>query len=125
MDKFSFENLEVYGLVRRLVVKVYGIIHKLPATEKFALSSQLQRSIVSVLSNIAEGSGRISIKEKIHFIEISYGSLMEAYAQLQICCDLNYINEECLKVIKQDFFRISLLLSGLRKSFVKKISIDS
>ncbi|MDE6041105.1 MAG: four helix bundle protein [Muribaculaceae bacterium] len=61
MDKYSFEKLEVYAVARQLVVKVYRIIHLLPERERFALSSQLQRSIVSVVSNIAEGSGRISL----------------------------------------------------------------
>ena len=123
MDKYSFEKLEVYAVARQLVVKVYRIIHLLPESERFALSSQLQRSIVSVVSNIAEGSGRISLKEKIHFIEISFGSLMEAYSQLQICCDLNYIREEDMQCMKQDFFQISSMLNSLRRSFQQRINI--
>lgn len=95
MERYSFENLEVYKLSRKLIIKVYdSVIKKLPVTERFALGSQLQRSIISIASNIAEGSGRISIKEKIHFIEISYGSLMEAYCQVQISSDLGYISED-------------------------------
>lgn len=121
-EKFSFENLEVYELGRSLVVNIYDILSKLPNYERMALSSQLQRSIVSVISNIAEGSGRISTKEKIHFIEISYGSLMEAYCQLQICRDLNYINEETLLNLKPVFIRMSKLLSCLRNSFRKKLT---
>ena len=123
MDKYSFEKLEVYAVARQLVVKVYRIIHLLPERERFALSSQLQRSIVSVVSNIAEGSGRISLKEKMHFIEISFGSLMEAYSQLQICCDLNYIREEDMQCLKQDFFQISSMLNSLRRSFQQRINI--
>lgn len=122
MDKFSFERLEVYQKSRRLAVDVYKVINTLPINERFALSSQLQRSIISVVSNIAEGSGRISIKEKIHFLEISFGSLMEAYSQLQICYDLSYIEEDTLKQLKPDFLRVSRLLNGLRNSFVKKLS---
>ena len=120
MDSFSFERLEVYQQSRRLAVEVYKIINLLPVHERFALSSQLQRSIISVVSNIAEGSGRISMKEKIHFLEISFGSLMEAYAQLQLCCDLNYINEDSLRILKPDFFRVSRLLNGLKNSFSNK-----
>lgn len=123
MDKYSFEKLEVYAVARQLVVKVYRIIHLLPERERFALSSQLQRSIVSVVSNIAEGSGRISLKEKMHFIEISFGSLMEAYSQLQICCDLNYIREEDMQCLKHDFFQISSMLNSLRRSFQQRINI--
>ena len=122
MDNFSFESLEAYQKSRKLVTDVYKIINTLPVHERFALSSQLQRSMVSVVSNIAEGSGRISLKEKIHFLEISYGSLMEAYSQLQICSDLNYIHEDILKNIKPDFFRVSRLINGLRNSFFNKLS---
>ena len=122
MENFSFEKLDAYQKSRQLVVSVYKIINTLPVNERFALSSQLQRSIVSVASNIAEGSGRVSIKEKIHFLEISFGSLMEAYAQLQVCCDLNYIHEDTLNSIKPEFFSVSRLITGLRNSFSKKLS---
>ncbi len=120
MDNFSFENLDVYRQAGKLVVDVYKIINILPANERFALSSQLQRSIISVVSNIAEGSGRISTKEKIHFLEISFGSLMEAYCQLEICKDLNYIDEDTLKNIKPKFFQVSRLITGLRNFFINK-----
>lgn len=122
MENFSFESLEAYKQSRRLVVEVYKIINIFPQYERFGLSSQLGRAIVSVVSNICEGSGRISLKEKIHFIEISFGSLMEAYSQLQICCDLNYISENTLKQLKPDFFRVSRLLNGLRNSFINQLS---
>ncbi|MCM1491268.1 MAG: four helix bundle protein [Muribaculum sp.] len=91
MEEFSFEKLIAYKESRMLVVEVYKIIAKLPSNERYAIGPQLQRSIVSVNSNIAEGSGRISYKEKIHFIEIAFGSLYEAYSQLQLCVDLNYL----------------------------------
>ena len=121
MEQYSFEKLEVYQLTRKLIQNVYQIVNCLPANERFALGSQLQRAIVSVLSNIAEGSGRVSIKEKIHFVEISYGSLMEAYCQLQICCDLYYITEDTLKYLKPEFFRISRLLNALKNSYKSKL----
>ncbi|MGM9823625.1 MAG: four helix bundle protein, partial [Muribaculaceae bacterium] len=70
MDTFSFENLNAYKESKSLVVEVYRLIAKFPQSERFALSAQLQRAIVSVPSNIAEGSGRVSYKEKIHFLEI-------------------------------------------------------
>lgn len=120
MDTFSFEKLEAYKQARNLVIDVYKIIDSLPNYERFALSLQLQRSIVSVKSNVAEGSGRYSMKEKIHFIEIAFGSLMEAYSQLETCLDLNYINEEDLVSIKHKFLIVSRLLNGLKQSFIKK-----
>lgn len=88
MEEFSFEKLTAYKESRKLVVEIYKIGNSLPNNEKFAIGSQLQRSAVSVTSNIAEGSGRVSYKEKIHFIEIAFGSLYEAYSQLELCVDL-------------------------------------
>ncbi len=118
---FSFENLRVYQDARQLVVVVYRLSSKFPRTEAFALCQQLQRSIVSVPSNIAEGSGHRSVKEKIHFIEIAYGSLMEAYCQLEIASDLSYITAAELHDIKPRFHAFSRQLSALAKSFTEKL----
>ena len=79
---------------RKLVVEVYQLLDNFPNFEKYALCDQIRRAIVSVPSNLAEGSGRISLKEQLHFFEISYGSLMETYNQLMIAADLKYIGED-------------------------------
>lgn len=91
---YSFEKLNVWQEAKKLVVEVYHLLDSFPKFEKYALSDQIRRAIVSVPSNIAEGSGRKSIKEQIHFLEISYGSLMETYNQLLIAIDLGYITEK-------------------------------
>lgn len=80
---FSFENLGVYQKSRALVKEVYSLQSKLPAEERYALGDQIRRSITSVTSNIAEGSGREGYKDKAHFCVIAFGSLMEAFSQLQ------------------------------------------
>ncbi len=123
MHNFSFEKLTVYTESRKLVAMVYEIVNSLPSSEKFALTGQLQRAIISVPSNIAEGCGRRSVKEKIHFLEISFGSLMEAYCQLQIALDLGYISQEKFNEIKPQYFIVSRLLSGLVNSFQEKMMI--
>lgn len=91
MSDFSFFDLRVYKESKELVRVVYELLDKFPKYEMYALSDQLRRSITSVPSNIAEGSGRASYKEKIHFTEIAYGSLTEALCQLDIAKDLRYI----------------------------------
>ena len=68
--KFSFEKLEVYQVARQLVRDVYQLQNKFPIEERYALGDQVRRSSTSITSNIAEGSGRKSLKEKIHFINI-------------------------------------------------------
>ena len=94
MDKFKFFDLRVYKEAKLLVREVYSLLDKFPKVETFALSNQLRRAVVSFPSNIAEGSGRYSIREKIHFIEIAYGSLTETLCQLDIAHDLLYISDK-------------------------------
>lgn len=117
---FSFEGLEVYQAARLLVKEVYLLQNKFPKTETFALGDQIRRSASSVTSNIAEGSGRSSNKEKVHFIEIAYGSLMEAFSQLQIAQDLGYITEEDVEKIRPSFYSVAKMLSGLKGYFEGK-----
>ena len=118
---YSFEKLEVWNEAKKLVVEVYHLLDKFPKIENRALCDQIRRAIVSVPSNIAEGSGRTSLKEQIHFIEIAYGSLMEAYNQLLIAVDLTYIDTESLMAIKPMIDSVARMLNGLRNSFTRKL----
>ena len=121
MDNFSFFDLRVYKESKELVKSVYKLLEKFPKYETYALGDQLRRSVISVPSNIAEGSGRFSYKEKIHFIEIAYGSLTEALCQIDISHDLNYITDD---EFNKEVERICLSgkqLSGLRTSFHKQL----
>ena len=86
-------------------------------SQKNSLCNQLQRSSVSVTSNIAEGMSRFSIKEKKHFVEIAYGSLMEVSSQFEIAEELNYITTDERISIDVLVEEIARLLSGLRKSY--------
>ena len=119
MDKFTFFDLRVYKEAKLLVRDVYSLIDRFPKIENYALSDQLRRAVVSVPSNIAEGSGRFSNKEKIHFVEIAYGSLAETLCQLDIAHDLGYINEQDFTIEKERIDIIGKQLSGLRSSFQK------
>lgn len=115
---FSFEGLRVYKATRQLVKDVYVLVNKLPAIENFALSSQIRRAVVSVKANIAEGSGRKHPKDKAHFIDMAYGSLMETYSELETAADLGYLSEEEVKNIKSQIIDIGKMLSGLRTSIL-------
>lgn len=118
---YSFETLNAWQEARKLVVSVYQLLDNFPKFEKYALCDQIRRAIVSVPSNLAEGSGRMSLREQIHFVEISYGSLMEAYNQLIIAADLNYIDEQSLESLKAPIDNVARMLNGLRASYVKKL----
>ena len=119
---FQFEKLNAWHEARKLVLDVYRLLDKFPKTENYALCDQLRRAAISVPSNIAEGSGRIAIKEQTHFLEIAFGSLMETYCQLQIAVDLNYITTEDLQNIKHRIFTTSKLISGLRTSKLAQLN---
>ncbi|MBU3714220.1 MAG: four helix bundle protein [Ferruginibacter sp.] len=117
---FSFEKLEIWNLARALVVDVYSITEKLPEKEKFGLISQLKRSMVSVASNIAEGSTRSSFKEQAKFSSIAYGSLIEVLNHLIISKDLNFINQDELFSIREKIVQLSLKINNIRAYQVKR-----
>ncbi len=123
--EYSFEKLNVWKEAKKLVIDVYHLLDSFPKFEKYALCDQIRRAIVSVPSNIAEGSGRKSLKEQIHFLEIAYGSLMEAYNQLLIAIDLTYITEESVEAIKPAIDGVAKMINGLSNSFSKKLEEQS
>lgn len=118
---YSFEKLNVWQEAKKLVVDVYQLLDCFPKFEKYALCDQIRRAIVSVPSNIAEGCGRVSIREQVHFLEIAYGSLLEAFNQLLIAIELNYITEKSVEEIKPTIDAVAKMLNGLRNSNLKKL----
>ncbi len=117
---FGFERLLAFQAGRRLVNRIYEVQRRFPPHERFALCDQIRRAAVSITSNIAEGMGRFSPKEQVHFIEIAFGSLMEIYSQLLIAFDERYIGEAELESLKLDISNVAKLLSGLRNSIIQR-----
>ena len=122
MDFFSYRNLRVYQQSKAFVVYIYDLLQSFPKAENYALCDQLRRAVISIPSNIAEGMGRVSIKEQIHFIEISFGSLNEVMCQLELAYELNYITEEQLLKAETYYKEIAQMLSGLRNLRRSKIT---
>lgn len=121
MEQFTFEKLDVWQKSRGLVREVYCLTSKFPSDERFGLTNQLNRAIISVPSNIAEGCGRPSYKERIHFLEIAYGSLMESMTQIILAADLRYISENDLNSSKEKIVEVAKMINGLRKNLLNKI----
>ena len=105
------KDLIVYQKSKDLVMSVYGIMDSFPDSERFALSNQIRRAVVSIPSNIAEGMGRVSDKDQAHFLNIAYGSVMETYAQLDIAHDLGYITDEIFNKLESDIEEVSKMIS--------------
>ena len=111
----SFKDLNAYKEAKELVKNIYGVVQMLPQEERYALADQLRRAVISVPSNIVEGMNRISDKEKSHFLEIAYASLMEVYCQVDIATDLGYIENSRYEELEQSINGVDRLISGLRK----------
>ena len=88
----SFKDLDTWKEGHKLVISIYKLVKKLPKDETFGLTSQMKRAVVSITSNIAEVFGRPSYKDKSHFYQIAFGSIIELRNQLLIAKDVGYIN---------------------------------
>ena len=119
--QFSFERLDVWQLSRKLSVSIYKRTQSFPLEEKYSLTSQTRRSALSVSANIAEGTTRVSAKDQSHFTTIAFSSLMELFNHLIIASDLGYINEDELNKYRQQIQPLSVKLSNLKASQIKRI----
>ena len=120
MDNYGFRDLRVYQNSISLLKELYLLMDSFPTKEQFALCDQLRRASVSIPSNIAEGMSRSSDKEKVHFLEISYGSLMEVLCQIEISKELKYISNEQFMSIKDQITIIAKQLSKLKVALNSK-----
>lgn len=118
MKEYSFEKLEVYVEARAFVKTIYDLSAQFPESERYALTDQIHRAAVSITSNIAEGTSRSSNRDKAHFVEMAYGSLMEVVSQLQIAMDLGYILQDQYEAQQPKIENISYKLYALRRSFI-------
>ena len=118
---YTFRKLNVYQLSKVLVRDIYGLTAEFPNNEKYALGDQMRRAVVSVPSNIAEGTSKTSLKEQYHFLEISYGSLMELMCQTEIAYDLCYISLEQFSLIEDEIGHIYKMLSTMQSSLKSRL----
>lgn len=109
----DFTDLETWKKSHELVLKIYKATRQFPKSETIGLISQIQRAAVSITSNIAEGFGRQTIKEKIQFYYQAHGSLTEVKNQLILSRDLNYVSEQEFDKIMDTLISSHRLLQGL------------
>lgn len=115
----NYTDLDVWKNSRELVQLVYQLTKCFPQEELYGLTNQIRRCAVSVPSNIAEGCGRQSNKETIHFLYIAKGSLQEVETQLYLSFDLEYISEDDLKDILEKVILNKKLLNGFINYYKK------
>ena len=97
--------------------QVYTVTKHFPTEEKFGLTSQVQRAAISIASNIAEGAGRGTSKDFVHFLTIALGSAFEVETQLLLAKELNYIEEDRIVNIIEQLHSIQPQLNVLIKKY--------
>ena len=112
----TYKDLQVWQKAMKFVEVVYFLIREFPAFERYALSDQLRRAVISVPSNIAEGNGRASNKDYAHFLSIARGSLYETMTQVELAKNLGYISAS-IDDIEVKACELSKMLTAMIKRF--------
>jgi len=116
----NYKELKVWKKSYELCLEVYRITAKFPKEERYGLTSQIRRSVVSIPSNIAEGYGRKTTSDYVRMLYISYGSVCELEPQILLAGDLDLIENDELGTIKEDIAEIERMLKALIKSLENK-----
>lgn len=111
--KSGFRKLIVWQEAHSLALAIYKEVLNFPEHEKFAMANQLRRASSSIGANIAEGSGRKTAKDKVHFYIIARGSLIECDNFLELAHDLKYIDDSSYESLLQQVNKVGYLLSRL------------
>ena len=120
MKKYTLETLEAWRAARVLRTKVYRLSANFPKHETYNVCSQLRRAAVSVVNNLAEGSGRATAKDQAHFSVMAYSSTPEVFNLLFIAADKGYIEEATVEDYRADVNKVTALINGLRKSQLRR-----
>ena len=112
----NYKELRVWQNAVDFAVDVYKSTEELPTDERFGLTSQIRRSVVSISSNIAEGAGRNTSGEFNQFLGIAYGSSCELETQLIIANRLKFLNDDSFGKLELEVDKIQKMIYGLKKS---------
>jgi four helix bundle protein len=116
----TFRDLLVWQKSMTLVTDVYKASASFPADERFGLTSQLRRCVVSIPSNIAEGFGRDTTNDYLRFLGIAKGSLYEAQTQIEICRNLLFIEESRFDTLLEQAREIERMLTSMIRKLREK-----
>lgn len=116
----SFKDLIVWQRAMRLVKDIYRATDSFPKEELYVLTAQLRRAAISIPSNIAEGKGRFSRPDFLHFLMQARGSLYELQTQVMIAADLHYLSESAVRNLQDECDEVARMLNGLVRTFRDK-----
>lgn len=114
----NLKEIKVWQKSIGLTIELYAILSNFPTEEKYGLISQIKRSGISISSNIAEGAGRNSNKEFIHFLGIANGSSYELQTQIIIASNLNLIDQIISESLLNKIDEIQKMIYG----FINKLN---
>lgn len=124
MSLHHYRELIVWQKAIYLVQLLYKATDDFPSKEVYGLTSQMRRAAVSIPSNIAEGQGRSTTRDFLHFLSVAQGSLMELETQVTIAERLGYLDPAREKKLLDATAEVSRMLSGLRSSLNKKLATN-
>ena len=113
----DYRQLAVWKRAYTLTAEIYRSTRPFPDSERYGLTSQMRRAAISILSNIAEGSGRQSDREQVRFLRIARGSTCELECQLLLSRDVGYLKPGAWLILDSDCREVGRMLTGLIKSF--------
>jgi four helix bundle protein len=117
---YDLNDLVAWKVAMDLANAVYDATQSWPSDERFGLTSQVRRAAVSVASNIAEGKGRNSSGEFVHFLGMAYGSLMEVHTQIILAARRKYLSADSEREVLELVARTGQLINALKKSLKSK-----
>ena len=109
----DFKKLLVWQKSFELINNTYKLTFSFPPDEKYGLTSQTRRAVVSISNNIAEGCGRFTQKDLVHFLQMSLGSTNEVENCLLIAQSLNYLSNESFESLNSQNIEIRKMLISL------------
>lgn len=115
----NFKELKVWQEAMVLAKEINTITKSFPAEERYGLTSQINRSSISIPSNIAEGAGRSTEKDFNQFLNIALGSAFELETQLLLSNEFNYITKEQTQLLTERVCKVQKMISGLKKSVMQ------
>jgi four helix bundle protein len=115
MKPHKFKELKIWQKARQLVKDIYEVSQSFPSSETYGLQGQSRRAAVSIVANIAEGSGKGTIKDFNNFLNISRGSLFELQTLMILSNDLGYVSETSLESLNEKLLELEKMFYSFQK----------
>lgn len=120
MAKHNFKEIIAWQKAKKMTPIIYKLTKEFPDNEKYALTSQVKRAVVSISSNIAERSGRRTTKDLSHFLDIAIGSAFELESELLLAIDLEFLSENDCTIAFERLDEVQKLIVGFQNYINKK-----